>query len=321
MVKLRQTIRMLIPLYLVTTVIIPCFAGERTVVMAVIKSQDIKPYNIALEGFNKALEEEGIKALTFNYDMKGWEEEGRKIAQEVISKKPDIVLTLGTKATRIALQDIKDFPVVFSAVLNPIDSGLVKSLKCSGNNLTGASVDIPVKTQFEWLKEVVPNVKKIGVLYNPDETKVVINDASKIAETMKLKLIAVPVYSQKDVPKATKDLVRKIDALWAVADSTVFIPQSTKFILLHTLRMKIPFMGLSSGFVNIGALLALSCNYEDIGRQSGELAVRILAGEKPSTIPITVPRKTFLSLNLRVARQIGLNIPSHIVDKAHEVFR
>lgn len=308
-------------LFCVATVIIPCFADEE-IVIAIIKCHDIEPYNAALKGFNKYLRTRGIKALLLNYDMKWSEEEGRKITKEVISKKPDLVLTLGTRATQIALRDIKDLPIVFSAVLNPVDSGLAKSMKSSGNNLTGASMDIPVKTQFEWLKKVVPNVKKIGALYNPDETKAVIDEASKIAETMKLRLIAMPVYSERDVPKATQNLTRKIDALWAVADSTVFSsPQSAKFIILHTLRARIPFIGLSRAFVRAGALLALSCNYEDVGRQSGELAVRILAGEKPSRIPITVPRKISLSLNLRVAEQIGIKIPSYIVDKADEVFK
>lgn len=294
----------------------------KTAVIAVIKSQDIEPYNTALEGFNKALKEEGTEAKLLNYDMEGNEKRGHKIAKEVISQKPDLVLTLGTRATRIAAQDIKDIPVVFSMVLAPVASGFVKSMKSSGSNLTGASMDIPIKTQFEWLKKVVPSVKKIGVLYNPDENKVVIDRASKTAENMKLKLIAMPVYSEKDLPKATQDLTKEIDALWAVADSTVFnSSQSIKFILLHTLRTKMPFMGLSNAFVKAGALLALSCNYKDIGRQSGESAIRILAGETPGKIPITVPRRIHLSLNHRVAEQIGIEFSDEILQKARRVYK
>ena len=290
--------------------------------IAVIKSRDSTLYNAALAGFRKALKDKGVvNTSMFVHNMENDSAKGREIVSQIKTAKPDLILTLGTMATMMASKNIKDLPIVFSAVLNPVDSGLVKSMKSSGKNLTGASLDIPINTQFEWLKKVVPNAKKIGVLYNPDETKVVVDEASNIAENMKLKLIAMPVYSEKNVPKATKDLVRKVDVMWAVADSTVFSPQSTKFILLHILRTRTPFMGLSRAFVKAGALLALSCNYEDIGRQSGEVAMRILAGENPSQIPITVPQRIFLSLNLKVAEQIGIKIPSHIIGKADEIFK
>jgi len=292
--------------------------------IAVIKSKDSAIYNSALEGFMKALKDKNVnvKEPTSIYNMEDDAAKGREIVSQIKTAKPDLILTLGTMATKAASRDIKDLPIVFSAVLNPVDGGLVKNMKSSGNNLTGATMDIPIKTQFEWLKKVVPDVNKIGVLYNPAETKVVIDEASKIAETMKVKLVAAPVHSEKDVPKSTRDLVRKVDALWSVADTTIFgIQQSRKFIVLETLRKKIPFMGLSRSFVKAGALLALSYNYEDIGRQSGELAVRILAGEKPSQIPITVPQKVSLFLNLRLAGRIGIKIPNDIIDKADEVFK
>jgi len=293
--------------------------GAFTIV--VIKSRDSALYNAALAGFKKALKDKDIKAAMHIYNMKGASKAvGRSILQ-IKTLKPDLILTLGTMATTLASENIKDLPIVFSAVLNPVDGGLVKSMKSSGNNLTGASMDIPVKTQFEWLKKVVPNAKKIGVLYNPDETKAVIDEASKIAGKMQLKLVAMPVHSEKDVPKSTQDLIREIDVLWAVADSTVYSQQSAHFILFHALKTKTPVMGFSRLFVKAGALLALSSNHEDVGRQSGELAVRVLTGKEPSAIPITVPEKVFLSLNLRVAKEIGIKIPSHITDRADEVFK
>ena len=253
--------------------------GDFTI--AVIKSRDSSLHNAALSGFRAALQDKDVNASISVYNIEDDTTE-REIVSRIKTTKPDLIVTLGTMATKAASEGITDLPIVFSVVLNPVDSGLVKSMKSSGNNLTGASMDIPVKTQFEWFKKVVPNVKTIGVLYNPDETKTVIDEAVKVAEEMKLKLIAVPVYSEKEVPKAAQDLMRRVDALWPVADSTVFSsPQAAQFILLHTLRTKTPFMGLSSAFVKAGALFTVGCNYEDIGRQSGELAARTLAGEKP----------------------------------------
>jgi putative ABC transport system substrate-binding protein len=205
-------------------------------------------------------------------------------------------------------------------VLNPDISGYVESMQSSGNNLTGASMDISVRSQFEMLMSVVSNVKKIGVMYDPQENQIVIDRALKTAKDMGIQLLARKVYSEKEVPEVLEDISDNIDALWAVSDSTIFIPQSIQFILLHTLRNSIVFMGISPSFVEAGALLALTCDYEDIGRQSGEIAIRVLTGEKPGNIPVSIPGKTLLSINLRTAQQIGVEIPRDIIKKADEVF-
>lgn len=317
---LRKAINIVILLYLLGTAIMSCLAAEETVI-ASIKSWDIEAYNTALEGFNKALEDGGVKARLLNYNMKGSEEAGHEIAEKVISKKPDVVLTLGTRATRIAVQDIGAIPVVFSMVLEPVSSGFVKSMNSPGSNLTGASMNIPIKVQFEALKSVVPGLKRVGVLYNTEENGVIIDKASTISKGMGLELIAIAVHSEKEVPRTMSNLGRRIDALWMVADKIVFSPASRQFILIHTLDNKIPFMGISSHFVESGALLALSCDYADIGRQSGQLVLKMLNGAQPRDLAVTVPEKIRLTINLKTAKRIGLNIPLQIVDAADKVFK
>lgn len=322
--NIKQRIKKIVNLSILLSffwMIVPSFAAEK-VIIAAIKSYDISLYSTVLEGFKEALKEKEIDFSLIQYDIKKSKEEGRKAIEEIKTRRPDLILTLGSLATEIAKEDVKDIPIVFSVVLNPVDSGFVNSMQSSGNNLTGASLDISIEKQFENLKAIVPNVRKIGVLYNPTETGEVIKKALIISKEIGLKLIAKPISSEKDVPDALRALTKGIDCLWAVADSTVFSSlQSTQFIILYTLRNQIPFMGISPSYVKAGALFALFCDYEDIGRQSGELAAEILAGEKPTELPITIPRKIFLSLNLRVAEQIGLRISSDIVNKAKEVFR
>jgi putative ABC transport system substrate-binding protein len=285
------------------------FAGARDLV-TVIKTREAEPYETALKILQKTLKEKGVEAqfgeVLLPDDSRGKDD---RLA-EVRKKNPQLLITLGSAATERAAKVIKDTPVLFCMVLNPQASGFVRSMSASGNNLTGASLDIAPQVQFEAIRSVVPHAKKIGVIYNPQETEGVIQQARKAAREMGLELVAVPISSGDKVPDALRTLDKSVDALWSVADSTTFTPASMEFIFLHTLRSKLPFMGLSPAFVKAGALLALAIDYQEVGAQCGGLAAKILSGESPSALPITTPQKTTLHVNLKTAETLGLKIPS-----------
>jgi putative tryptophan/tyrosine transport system substrate-binding protein len=212
---------------------------------------------------------------------------------------------------------VQDIPIVFCMVLNPVASGFVQSMQSSGNNLTGSSLDIPPKLQFEALKAVVPYVKTVGVLYNHRETGKVVEPAARAAAELGLDLIAAPVDAAENLQQALESMQKRIDALWSVADSTVFASdRSIELLLRQTLRYKIPFMGLSPAFVKAGALLALSVDYPDIGMQCGEQAALVLSGRAPTSLPVTIPRRVTLYLNVNVARAIGVEIPASTMAEA-----
>jgi putative ABC transport system substrate-binding protein len=118
------------------------------------------------------------------------------------------------------------------------------------------------------------------------------------------------------VPRALEALGRQVDALWAVADGTVFFGGATEHILRYTLTNGMPFMGLSPAFVQAGALMALAVDYGDVGDQCGALAGQVLAGRSPATLAVTVPERVTLHLNLKTAELIGLKIPSRVLKGA-----
>jgi putative ABC transport system substrate-binding protein len=180
-------------------------------------------------------------------------------------------------------------------------------------------MEIPIRKQFAKIQQVLPSARRMGVLYDPTVTGAVVDNASRVAADMGLELVMLPVGSEKDLLAVTNDLSSRMDVLWSVADSTVFSPSGLRQVLLATLRGRVPFVGLSPSFVKAGALLALSVDYQDVGRQSGEQALRILSGEEPSQIPVTTPRSLSLSLNLNTAKQIQVTIQDEIRAQA-EVF-
>ena len=277
--------------------------------MIALKSHEIEPYEIALKSFKETLKRKGYDLNVEELVLKEDPKQKDRILSEIRRKNPLLIVTLGSAATTFISERIKETPVVFCMVLNPTASGFIRSMNASGNNLTGASLDIPLEVQFEALRSIIPSLKKVGVVYSPQETGSVIQQASKVAKEMGLELVSIPINSEKEVPKAVRILDGKVDALWSVADSTVFSSGSTEFIILHTLRNGIPFMGLSPAFVKAGALMALAADYREVGIQCGELAVKVLSGDHPSSLPITMPQTITLYLNLKTAETIGLKIP------------
>ena len=279
--------------------------------VVVVKSREVEPYEIALKSLRRTLKESGYDPIIGEYLLPEGGQEKSGLLADIRKKDPRLIVTLGSAATSQISKAIKDIPVTFCMVLNPLASGFVRSMDASGNNLTGGSLDIPIQAQFEALRSIVPSAKKIGVIYNPQETESVVLQARRIAREMGLELVGAAINSEEKVPEALRALDKSADTLWSVADSTAFSSGSMKVILLHTLQNKIPFMGLSPAFVKAGALLALDADYQEVGAQCGGLAAKILTGDRPSSLPITTPQKATLHVNLNTAEIIGLKIPAN----------
>ncbi|UCD17350.1 MAG: ABC transporter substrate-binding protein [Candidatus Zixiibacteriota bacterium] len=233
---------------------------------------------------------------------------------------PELVLTIGSHATKAVSDRIKDIPIVFSAVLNPETSGFVKTLQNPGGNITGASLDIPFDIQFNYFKRVIRGLRTVGVLYTV-ETANLIPPAKILANAAGIRLIAIKIKSEKEIPEALEKLNREVDGIWSVADGGIFTPRSTRFILLNTLRNAKPLMGFSRNLVESGALFSLDYDYKDIGRQAGKIAIRILKGKPPSQIPVAVPSILWFHYNEKTARHINVEIPEDLIAVAKEVYK
>jgi putative tryptophan/tyrosine transport system substrate-binding protein len=282
-----------------------------------VKSLEAEPYNVAYGGVREALARTGREVAIQEYVLGEGRGARERILSQIRDRRPTLILTLGSTATAFARGHVPDVPVVFCMVLNPVAGGLIPSMQSSGANLTGVSLDIPPRLQFEAFKSVVPSIRRVGVLYNPRDTGEVVQSAERAAREMGLELVLVPVTSAEKLQDGARALDAKIDALWAVADSTVFSSErSTEFLLRKTIEQKLPFMGLSPAFVKAGALLALGVDYKDVGLQCGEVATQVLGGQAPSSIPIAVPRKVTLYLNATVAKAIGVSIPRDVMERA-----
>ncbi len=276
--------------------------------VAVIKSQDILPYNQAVEGFRNLTRLEVIE-----YDMKGDMEEGLRIVKQVKRLKPAAVLAVGSKAAVLAKENLSEVPVVYCVVIDPEKYGL------QDGNITGVALEIPVSTQLKTFKAVVPTLKRIGVVYDPAKTSGLIRTAQEEARQLGLELIAVEVSTIKDLPETIRSLLPRVQGLWMVPDSTVITSDSFQFILLNTLERNIPFMVFSDNFVKAGALLALSPDYFSIGRQSSLLVDKVIHSGIPDRKSVIRPETARLTINLKTAKILGLEIPEGVLNTADEV--
>lgn len=301
------------------TELVPAFSNS-PLTIAVVLSREAAPYRQAVRGFEEVLKNSGRSYKLLEFSAEGVAVDAAALAARVRARRPDLILTVGSTATNTVSHQIRDIPIVFSLVLPSSGNEALQGMKESRGNVTGASMEIPIKTQFLKLKEILPAVKRIGVLYDPGVTGPTVEAASQAAALMGLELVPMRVESEKDVVASTEALASRVDVLWSVADSTVFSPAGLKQILLATLRNRVPFVGLSPSFVKAGALVAFSVDYQDVGRQSGEQALRVLSGEEPARVPMTVPRSVSLSVNMNTAKQIQVQIQDEIRQKAELFF-
>jgi putative ABC transport system substrate-binding protein len=307
--------RALLPLRLVVALVCllaasaPNAAGAAEVV--ILKSADLSAYNQAVAGF-KASIPPSTSSVEFN--LKG----SAKLSQEQVEliRKPDtsVLFAVGSKAAQVAKEKFPDIPVVFCMVLDPAQYNL------KAPNMTGIRLEIPLDRQFGAMRSVLPSLKRIGVLYDPEKTGHLVDEARLLAKSLGLELIAKQVNTEKEVPPALRALLSQVEALWLVPDSTVLTEDSLKFVLGTALDFNVPVIGFSSELVRSGALIGLSVNYEDVGRQAGVLAKNILFDQyKPSSATVP-PERVRLSLNLKTAKFLGITISPDAVNAADELY-
>lgn len=295
-------------------------AGAQDIPLAIVYSDSLTSTLRTIRGIKSSINQKQGKVKYFDYLLTSSQPEIEKKVSEINKINPRLILTVGSFATLEISKRIKNKPIVFSAVLNPETSGFVKSKKNPGGRITGASLDIPPNIQYKYFKRVITDLKKIGVLYS-DETANLIPPAKAVASESGLELIAVKIDTEKDIPAALDKLQRMTDGIWSVADRNIFSHRSTRFILLNTLRNGIPFMGFSRNLVESGALFALDFDYKDIGRQSGKIALKVLAGGDPARISVEVPGIIWFHYNEKTAKHINVDVPEDLIAIAKEVYR
>ena len=227
---------------------------------------------------------------------------------------PALVFALGSDSVRKASQQLSDRPLLATMILG-------NNALQGQTHATAITLDMPIGKQLQWHQRFLPEAKRVGVLYNPQSNQEWVDRASKIADKLGLEIVAVKVASPRDITSALKSLSNRVDSILAIPDKMVYSSNTAKAVLLFSFRNRIPFIGLSGAWVKAGALYALDWDYSDLGRQSADIALKILNGTKPEKIKSDVPGKSIYQLNLKTAKHMKLKINRKLIAAAEKVYQ
>jgi len=292
-------------------------AVEKVVKVGIMQIVDHPALNAVRDGFIEAMAENGyLEGKNIAYDIQNAQGDmatANTIAQKFVSEKVDIILSIATPTSQAAVNATTTIPIVFSAVTDPVGAGLVKNLKSSGNNVTGISDLTPVRRQFQLIKEILPQAKRVGTLYNAAEINSVTtnNLAKEACEELGLELLEATVSSSADVFLAAQSLAGRVDAIYVSTDNTTV--SALDAVVQVTNENDIPLILADPTTIKKGALAALGFNYYQHGRQTAPIVIKILKGKKPTEIPAEFAKNLELHINMDTVREIGIS-PSSFRD-------
>lgn len=256
----------------------------------------------ARTGFEKAIADSGLDVDIEFQNAQGEFANSQLIANSFVKDKKDLILGISTPSAQSLYNATKDIPILVTAVTDFESAGLI------GDNITGTSDMAPVREQFEIAKKLLPNLKKIGIIYNTSEQNslVLVEKAKLIAKDLDIELVEVGISSINDMSMALDSILKKIDALYTPTDNLVV--SATPLILEKANEKNIPVIACVEDQVKQGALVTVTIDYEKLGYQTGEMAVRILNGEDIKNIGVKTLEDTDLIINKKSLEKYNVDL-------------
>lgn len=247
------------------------------------------------------------------------------LAQKFLQQKVNVIVATGNVETDIAKENAQNIPIVFMPASDPITAGFVKSFVRPDKNLTGIALVRDFEfygKQLEVFKEVVPSMTKVAVLHHAEGDEGVyrkgLEQIKKVASRIPITLKDMPVRDIRDAERAMASLSKKsADGVFVLCSS--LFGSGPETIIAPAIQKKLPLFGCD--WTNQGALVSLALDFYQIGRRGSWYVDQILNGAKPSELPVEVPLKYELSVNLETANKIGIKIPPEVLQQADRVFQ
>ncbi|HJH07257.1 MAG TPA: ABC transporter substrate-binding protein [Fusobacterium ulcerans] len=259
-------------------------------------------------GFEDELKSLGVEADITYKNSQGDTGVAGVIAQKFVSDKSDLIFGIATVSAQAAKQSTDKIPVLFSAVTDPVNSQLVKTMDKVGGNVTGTTDATPMEKQLELFKKINPEIKRIGIIYNTSESnsEIQLAKAQEIGAKLGLEIRAVGVNNINDIHQAVNSLVSKVDGFYTITDNIV--ASAINLISMAANERGLVTVGAEEAHVKGGILLTDGLSYYELGRQTGRMAKEILVdGKKPEDMPVETLANTTKVVNEKTMKKLKLN--------------
>ncbi len=282
--------------------------------------------NAVMKGFKDDLKENGVAVEYKEYNAHGNMGTASQIATQIASDEPALILAIATPCAQACVKvydkapQLAHTPMLFTAITDPIAAGLVKDYAHPGPNVTGVSNQMPMDKHLDMIRRFLPELKKLGVMYNAGEVNSVSNVKRLKAAALErnITILDGPVTNSADVYQTAQSLVGKVDAIYVPTDNTVV--SAFEAVVKVCERTKLPLFSADTDSVKRGAIAALGFDYYLHGKQTGAMARKILAGAKPEDLPVEFQKDLSFHVNPKAAESMGLAIDKAILDSADVLY-
>ena len=265
------------------------------------------------EGFVDELAKQGyVDGKNIEIDLQNAQGEQRnlKTISQQLAESSDVVLAIATPSAQSLANTTQTTPVIFSAVTDPVSAKLVESREHPGGNVTGTSDQSSdaISTQINLIKKVLPKAKTIGILYTQSEPNSVVqkDEAKRLLEEKGFTVVEKTILDSNNVKAAAESLMAEVDMVFVPTDNIISSTMET--VKQVSIKHKVPVFGGSTEMIAVGGLYNYGTNYEELGRQTARMLIRILKGEKPENIAVELPEKLELHTNQEMADALGIDI-------------
>ncbi|MDK6637217.1 ABC transporter substrate-binding protein [Streptococcus mitis] len=265
------------------------------------------------EGFVDELAKQGyVEGKNIEIDLQNAQGEQRnlKTISQQLAESSDVVLAIATPSAQSLANTTQTIPVIFSAVTDPVSAKLVESREHPGGNVTGTSDQSSdaISTQINLIKKVLPKAKTIGILYTQSEPNSVVqkDEAKRLLEEKGFTVVEKTILDSNNVKAAAESLMAEVDMVFVPTDNIISSTMET--VKQVSIKHKVPVFGGSTEMIAVGGLYNYGTNYEELGRQTARMLIRVLKGEKPENIAVELPEKLELHTNQEMADALGIDI-------------
>lgn len=265
------------------------------------------------EGFVDELAKQGyVEGKNIEIDLQNAQGEQRnlKTISQQLAESSDVVLAIATPSAQSLANTTQTTPVIFSAVTDPVSAKLVESREHPGGNVTGTSDQSSdaISTQINLIKKVLPKAKTIGILYTQSEPNSVVqkDEAKRLLEEKGFTVVEKTILDSNNVKAAAESLMAEVDMVFVPTDNIISSTMET--VKQVSIKHKVPVFGGSTEMIAVGGLYNYGTNYEELGRQTARMLIRVLKGEKPENIAVELPEKLELHTNQEMAAALGIDI-------------